>query len=99
MRTLSLAALAILSAAPLSAQQRVDVLIQHGTLIDGTGAAAPRQTDVGIRADRIVFVGDATAARVTGARVIDATGLIVAPGFVDPHTHTEGDLSNAQRHA
>jgi N-acyl-D-aspartate/D-glutamate deacylase len=98
MRLFALALLAILSAAPLSAQQRVDVLIQHGTLVDGTGSA-PRQADVGLRADRIVFVGDAAASHVTGARVIDATGLVVAPGFVDPHTHTEGDLTNAQRHA
>ncbi|MGH7680064.1 MAG: N-acyl-D-amino-acid deacylase family protein [Gemmatimonadaceae bacterium] len=84
--------------APSDAQQNVDVLIRGGTLVDGTGSA-PRRADVGIRGDRITFVGDAAAARVTGTRTIDASGLIVAPGFIDPHTHSAGDLSNSQRKA
>jgi N-acyl-D-aspartate/D-glutamate deacylase len=54
---------------------------------------------VGVTGDRIAFIGDATASRVTAARTIDATGLIVAPGFIDPHTHTQGDLSSPERHA
>lgn len=86
----------VLAAPPLTAQQTVDVLIQGGTLVDGTGAAA-RRADVGIRADRIVFVGAATRANLRVARTINANGLIVAPGFIDSHTHTAGDLSNAQR--
>ncbi len=57
----------------------------------------PRRADVGVTGDRITFVGDAARARVTGKRTVDATGLVVAPGFVDPHTHTAGDLSNAER--
>jgi N-acyl-D-aspartate/D-glutamate deacylase len=89
-------ALCVLLARVVSAQQQVDVLIRGGTLVDGTGAAE-RRADVGIKGDRIAFVGNAATARVTGARTIDATGLIVAPGFIDPHTHTAGDLSNAQR--
>jgi len=85
-------------AAPLAAQQQqVDVLIRGGTVVDGTGAA-PRVADVGIRGDRITFVGSAPSTFVVG-RTIDARGLVVAPGFIDPHTHTAGDLSNAQRHA
>jgi N-acyl-D-amino-acid deacylase len=82
----------------LGAQQRVDVLIRGGTLVDGSGAAR-RRADVGVTGDRITFVGDAAANRVTGARTIDATGLIVAPGFIDPHTHTQADLSSPERHA
>jgi len=96
MRFLFLLAAALL-AAPLSAQQQVDVLIRGGTVVDGTGAA-PRVADVGIRGDRITFVGNAPSSFVAG-RTIDARGLVVAPGFIDPHTHTAGDLSNAQRHA
>ena len=83
----------------VSAQQQVDVLIRGGTVVDGTGSPA-RVADVGITGDRITFVGDATAGRVTGRRrPIDAKGLIVAPGFIDPHTHTAGDLSSAQSKA
>jgi N-acyl-D-amino-acid deacylase len=90
--------LLFLAAVPVSAQQNVDILIRGGTVIDGTGAPR-RRADVGIRADRIYFIGDAAANRVTGTRTIDATGLIVAPGFIDPHTHADGTLSNAERKA
>ena len=91
-------AYAVLAAHPAlsGAQQHVDVLIRGGTVIDGTGSPA-RKADVGIRGDRISFVGNAKSRRVTGRKVINATGLIVAPGFIDPHTHTGGDLSNSQR--
>ena len=89
-------ALLIALSSAASAQQRVDILIRGGMLIDGTGTAA-RRADVGITGDRITFVGNASAARVAFGRSIDATGLVVTPGFIDPHTHTSGDLSNAQR--
>ena len=69
----------------------VDVLIRRGTVYDGSGTPG-RVTDVGIRGDRITFVGDAAQSRVAGRRVIDATGLIVAPGFIDPHTHALAGL-------
>ncbi|MBC7897359.1 MAG: amidohydrolase family protein [Cytophagaceae bacterium] len=85
-------------AAPLAlgAQQQVDILIRGGRVIDGSGSAA-RPADVGITGDRITFVGDAASGRVAAARTIDATGQVVTPGFIDPHTHTFGDLQNAQR--
>ncbi len=82
----------------IRAQQRVDILIRGGTLVDGSGSAR-RKADVGVTGDRITFVGDATAKRVTGARSIDASGLVVAPGFIDPHTHTQADLSSPAKHA
>jgi N-acyl-D-amino-acid deacylase len=92
--------LVLVCAAPcaLAAQQQVDVLIRGGSVIDGSGGV-PRTTDVGIRGDRIAFIGNADSGRVTGARTIDASGLIVAPGFIDPHTHTAGDLSSQTGHA
>jgi N-acyl-D-aspartate/D-glutamate deacylase len=75
-----------------------DVLIRGGTLYDGSGTPG-RRADVALRDDRIVFVGDAARARVAARRTIDASGLIVAPGFIDPHTHTQADLSSASRRA
>ena len=66
-----------------------DILIRGGTLIDGSGAPR-RQADVGITGDTIAAVGDlgGHAAR----RRIDAEGLIVAPGFIDAHTHDDALL-------
>jgi N-acyl-D-amino-acid deacylase len=66
-----------------------DVLIRGGQVLDGTGAAATR-ADVGIRGDRIVSVGQ--LAGRTARRIIEATGLVVAPGFIDLHTHSEMPL-------
>jgi N-acyl-D-aspartate/D-glutamate deacylase len=65
-----------------------DLLIRNGTVVDGTGRASYR-ADVGIRDERIAEVGKTTA---SGAREIDASGLIVSPGFIDPHTHYDGQI-------
>src|SRR5947208_7946832 len=80
------------SYAQKQAPEKLDLLILHGKLIDGSGQGA-RQADVGIRGDRIVFVGDAKKFHLEAARTIDAKGLIVAPGSIDPHTHTLSDLT------
>lgn len=61
-----------------------DILFRGGNIIDGTGA--PRQSvDLAVTDDRIVATGDLS--RWTAGRVIDCTGRIVAPGFIDPHVH------------
>ncbi len=57
-----------------------DVIIRGGTVYDGTGAPG-RRVDVGLRGDRIAAVGDLSAA--AAANVVDATGLAVAPGFIN----------------
>lgn len=65
------------------------MLIKGGTVVDGTGAPG-RVADVLIDGDRIVAIGpDLDGA---GHEVIDATGLVVCPGFVDPHTHYDAQL-------
>lgn len=73
---------------------RADLLIRGGTVYDGISSQA-RQADVAITGDRVSLVGDGE--RLAAARVIDARGLIVAPGFVDPHTHSEADLMSTER--
>ena len=67
----------------------VELVIRNGLLVDGTGAPR-RRADVGIAADRIVAVGEVE--RSPRAREIDATDRIVAPGFVDAHTHDDRAL-------
>ena len=78
----------MLIGAPVVAQPRpvVDVLLTGGTVYDGTGLPG-RVADIGIRGDRITFVGTAPAG-LRARRRIDASGMIVAPGFIDPHTHS-----------
>ena len=74
--------------------EHFDVLILHGTVIDGTGS--PRRSEaVGIRDGKIVAVEHPSFAKAD--RVIDAEGLIVAPGLIDVHTHIEGNLRGAQK--
>ncbi len=73
--------------------RRLDLLIRGGRVIDGLGGEAS-VTDVGITGDRIVFIGDAARAKLGAARVIEASGMIVAPGFIDPHTHAAEDLGS-----
>ena len=66
-----------------------DLKITGGTLVDGTGSP-PTRGDVAIRGDRIVAVGDCPG---DAARVLDATGCLVTPGFIDLHTHYDGQAT------
>src|SRR5215813_157401 len=66
-----------------------DLVIRNGTIVDGTGAA-PFVGDVAIDGDRITAVGQVDA---KGRREIDAQGQIVTPGWVDIHTHYDGQAT------
>lgn len=68
-----------------------DALIRGGTVVDGTGAPG-RWADVGILGDRIAAVESLAAEGNTAELEIDATGRVVAPGFIDPHGHSDGSL-------
>ena len=65
-----------------------DLLIRNGSLIDGTGAPA-RRADVAVAGGRIVEIGSISGA---SRKTIDASGLVVAPGFIDPHTHYDAQI-------
>jgi N-acyl-D-amino-acid deacylase len=82
-------ALTVLVAATAAQNPPFDVLITGGQVLDGSGAAAQR-ADVGIRGDRVVAIGQ--LAGQPARRAIDAAGLMVAPGFIDLHTHSEMPL-------
>lgn len=66
----------------------LDYVIRGGTVIDGSGTPG-RQADVGVEGGRIVAVGTDVAA---GDRELEADGLMVAPGIIDPHTHYDAQL-------
>ena len=76
--------------AAAQAASSVDLLIHGGTVYSGNGA--PFEGDVAITGDRIVAL--APHLDVPARRVIDAKGLIVAPGFIDPHTHADAALTS-----
>jgi N-acyl-D-amino-acid deacylase len=78
-----------------NAAEPVDVLIQGGTVIDGTGAPR-RRVDVAIKGERIWAMG--SDLQVTPAAVIDAGGQIVAPGFIDAHNHSPPQLTTPGLH-
>ena len=67
----------------------MDLIVRGGTVVDGTGAAGYR-ADVGISAGEVEVVGD--LASVESSLVLDATGLTVAPGFIDIHSHSDFTL-------
>lgn len=91
----AVAAVALVGAATVSSWQlraqpaSYDLLIHGGRIVDGTGRA-PYAGDVAVRNGRIAAVGSVPNAPAT--RTIDATGLVVTPGFIDLHTHSDLSL-------
>ncbi|MEO9468692.1 amidohydrolase family protein [Parasphingorhabdus sp.] len=78
---------------PEASLEQADVLIMRGQIFDGTGNPA-QSADIAIRDDKIIFVGSEGHRRFQVDTVIDAIGLVVAPGFIDPHTHAGSDLAS-----
>ena len=76
--------LILVISANVIAQENFDILIRHGQVVDGSGNPW-FFADLGINSDRIVRIGNLSNASAN--HEIDATGLVVAPGFIDPHTH------------
>src|SRR5438034_11573891 len=76
----------LLFALSLYAQESYDLVVANGSVLDGSGAEA-RRADVGIRAGKTAAIGDLSKA--ARRRTIDAAGLVVAPGFIDMHNHSD----------
>ena len=75
----------------------IELLIRGGTVVDGTGSP-PRTADVAVEDGRIVAVGDLGAeAAARAGQVVDADGAVVIPGFVDIHTHYDGQATWDER--
>jgi N-acyl-D-amino-acid deacylase len=89
LRLLVLLSIPFLAASSVATRQEYDIAIINGRIVDGTGNPW-FYGSVAIKDGRIVKVGAVDAQRA--GRVIDASGLIVAPGFIDVHTHVEGSL-------
>ena len=84
---LAIALAALMEPAPIRSQTPAfDLVVRGGRVVDGTGSPW-FVADVGIKGDAIVAVGPRLDA--PGARVVDAQGMVVAPGFVDVHSHVE----------
>lgn len=82
--------LVLLALVPAISFAQYDLLIRNGRLIDGSGTPW-FQADIGIKGDSVVVVGRLSSA--TATRVIDAGGLVVAPGFIDIHSHADRGLA------
>lgn len=85
--------LALLAAVTAQAAD-LDILIRNGRVLDGSGSA-PVHADVAVKDGKIAAVGKLDGA--SAPRVIDAKGRIVAPGFIDVHTHVEGNIERNPR--
>ena len=75
------------AASPGDLLGRPDTVIRGGTIVDGTGRPG-RRGDVGIRGDRIVAIAP-DLGETESARLVDASGCVVAPGFIDVHSHSD----------
>src|SRR5690348_3865393 len=92
MRGMRFPAIALIALAAMSAQpQPYDLLIKNGHIVDGTGSPWFKG-DIAIKGDAIAAMAPTIDA--PAARVIDADGRIVAPGFIDIHTHVRRNIFN-----
>ena len=72
-----------------------DILVTNGTVYNGIDSI-PNLVSIAIKDDKIVFIGDEISASITSLKTIDAKGMIVSPGFIDPHTHADRDLKTIE---
>jgi len=73
-----------------------DILIINGTVYDGIDLD-PKSKCIAVKNDKIVFIGDEASVNISAKKTIDARGMIVSPGFIDPHTHADRDLNKPDK--
>ncbi|MEQ6124526.1 amidohydrolase family protein [Pseudotenacibaculum sp. MALMAid0570] len=73
-----------------------DILIVNGTVYNGFDKTSSKHS-IAIKDDKIVFVGNDKQVQIDAKRMIDAQGLIVSPGFIDPHTHADRELKDPEK--
>ena len=73
-----------------------DILIENGTVYNGVDAE-PKKLSIAIKGDKIIYMGKADSVEVVAPKTIDANGLVVSPGFIDPHTHATADLEDSEK--
>jgi N-acyl-D-aspartate/D-glutamate deacylase len=78
--------------------EKVDILIIGGLVYNGD-IAPPKQATIAITGDRIVFVGENGGDQFSAAKTIDATGFVITPGFIDPHTHASDEVLSTDKNA
>jgi N-acyl-D-aspartate/D-glutamate deacylase len=73
----------------------VDILIENGIVYDGVSTTASNNS-IGIKDDKIIYYGNAEDVNLVAKKIIDASALIVSPGFIDPHTHADRELKDKE---
>lgn len=73
-----------------------DILIKNGIVYNGIDTQ-PSNNAIAIKDDKIVFIGDNNSVNIVTSKTIDAKGLIVSPGFIDPHTHADRELKEPKK--
>lgn len=74
---------------------QADILIRNGIVFNGIDKES-KKVSIAIKNDKIVFVGDESKVLINSVKIINAQGMIVSPGFIDPHTHADRDLNKRE---
>ena len=90
------AAFILMLAACTKQKMEADILIENGTVYNGVDTE-PKVVNIAIKDDRIIYVGTTDSVTVVAAKTIDADGLVVSPGFIDPHTHATADVEDPEK--
>ena len=73
-----------------------DIVIRNGIVYNGESEES-LNVSIAIKNDKIIFIGNEDGIAIKTSKIIDATGLIVSPGFIDPHTHADRDLKESDK--